>query len=478
MNRTYRGGAVTPDPSLFTAVMEGQWEVVREKVSASTHELLHRTCPAIYSPNRRSFRLPNKNLTEPPHHLPLSSQLLSLATTAAIMTAVAIAVSMVLFFLSLTLVVVFRILVVPTTPASTRRELVLDYVSQSPTAVSSFLGAKEAKALALYDNPKLITDAALASSRVLTPGQRFDVSVSLSLPETRHNVDAGVFQVRAELLTARGEVIANATRPAMLGHTGSEVRLLRLLVSWPLHALGLVEEARTATLPMFEGITERQTRPFAGVRVTVVPRAGGGPEAVPQVWRAHADVRMDMSALTRFLYHYPASSFAVMVLVTWGYLCAAALLVFAAAAAAGVVRVPTSFAGEVVRRASAGEIGKRPDPFFDGMGLTTSSDDEAHSGLGTPSRLSGDSEGDTTNQGEGLKAQTGARHRRVNLSENNVRVYFSVISPRPPRSPPWPPSCALRIRQSNKATRPPGRTRACHSRFAWRTPAPGSTCRA
>ena len=83
MNRTYRGGAVTPDPSLFTAVMEGQWEVVREKVSASTHELLHRTCPAIYSPNRRSFRLPNKNLTEPPHHLPLSSQLLSLATTAA-----------------------------------------------------------------------------------------------------------------------------------------------------------------------------------------------------------------------------------------------------------------------------------------------------------------------------------------------------------------------------------------------------------
>ena len=407
MNRTYRGGAVTPDPSLFTAVMEGQWEVVREKVSASTHELLHRTCPAIYSPNRRSFRLPNKNLTEPPHHLPLSSQLLSLATTAAIMTAVAIAVSMVLFFLSLTLVVVFRLLVVPTTPASTRRELVLDYVSQSPTAVCSFLGAKETKALALYDNPKLITDAALASSRVLTPGQRFDVSVSLSLPETRHNVDAGVFQVRAELLTARGEVIANATRPAMLGHTGSEVRLLRLLVSWPLHALGLVEEARTATLPMFEGITERQTRPFAGVRVTVVPRAGGGPEAVPQVWRAHADVRMDMSALTRFLYHYPASSFAVMVLVTWGYLCAAALLVFAAAAAAGVVRVPTSFAGEVVRRASAGEIGKRPDPFFDGMGLTTSSDDEAHSGLGTPSRLSGDSEGDTTNQGEGL------RHRRA-----------------------------------------------------------------
>ena len=33
MNRTYRGGSVTPDPSLFTAVMEGQWEIVREKVS-------------------------------------------------------------------------------------------------------------------------------------------------------------------------------------------------------------------------------------------------------------------------------------------------------------------------------------------------------------------------------------------------------------------------------------------------------------
>ena len=355
-----------------------------------------------------------QTLTEPPAHLTFSSQLLALATTAAIMTAVAISVSILLLFLSLALVVVFRILVVPTTPASTRQELVFDYVPAAPTAVSSFLGAKETKALALYDNPKLITDAALTSSRVLTPGQRFDVSVSLTLPETRHNVDAGVFQVRAELLTARGEVIANATRPAMLAHTGTEVRLLRLLVSWPLHALGLVEEVRTVTLPMFEGVGERLTRPFAGVRVTVVPRAGGGPNAVTQMWRAHADLRMDMSALTRFLYHYPASSFAVMVLVTWGYLCAAALLVFAAAAAAGVVRVPTSFAGEVVRRASAADGKQRLDPFFDGMGLTTSSDDEAVSAGPTPSRLSADSEGGetTTNGGGGGGGGEGLRQRR------------------------------------------------------------------
>ena len=102
-------------------------------------------------------------------------------------------------------------------------------MSQSPTAVSSFLGAKETKALALYDNPKLITDAALASSRVLTPGQRFDVSVSLSLPETRHNVDAGVFQVRAELLTARGEVIANATRPAMVNLDGYQFGMTQFI---------------------------------------------------------------------------------------------------------------------------------------------------------------------------------------------------------------------------------------------------------
>ena len=159
--------------------------------------------PGTYSSNRRSLRL-LADADRTTAHLTLSSQLLALATTAAIMTAVTISVSILLLFLSLALVVVFRILVVPTTPASTRQELVFDYVSAAPTAVSSFLGAKETKALALYDNPKLITDATLTSSRVLTPGQRFDVSVSLTLPETTHNVDAGVFQVRAELLTARG----------------------------------------------------------------------------------------------------------------------------------------------------------------------------------------------------------------------------------------------------------------------------------
>jgi len=58
MNRTYRGGSVTPDPSLFTAVMEGQWEIVREKVSPSTtHRSLARGNlflePTVPPPPRR-----------------------------------------------------------------------------------------------------------------------------------------------------------------------------------------------------------------------------------------------------------------------------------------------------------------------------------------------------------------------------------------------------------------------------------------
>jgi hypothetical protein len=60
----------------------------------------------------------------------------------------------------------------------------------------------------------------------------------------------------------------------------------------------------------------------------------------PQLYAAHAKVELAMGILTRVMYSYPASSFVLMLAVTWGYLCMAALALFALV----VGRVACSFA--------------------------------------------------------------------------------------------------------------------------------------
>lgn len=328
------------------------------------------------------------------------SQLTDFAQTAAVSTAVGAVVSTVLLAVAFALVLSFRWLVVPHGPSATHQELFLDFTLPTPSAVATFMPPKSVEAIeklrrASPDKP--VPSSALKSHRVIAPHQSYDVHLAFVLPESPHNRDVvGTFQVTCELMNGRGDVIANATRPVTMRHTSFELRLVKLLFKWPLYVLDVARESQTVTLPMFTSRAELKESPFVAVRATLSARAGArqGSDAVPHVYSAHADIQLDMGPLRKFLYYYPASSFVIMLGVTWGYLCAAALLLFAGVAAAGLVKSPRAFAEEVVQRAAgvvkgAGAGGRGfangdafPQPFFDGG---TSSDDEA------ARRASGDS---------------------------------------------------------------------------------------
>ena len=258
--------------SLFDAVRDGSWDVVQLKVRAppplrrprrddrrrvARHESgpessRSRPFPSSLLHASHVAHLPHRPLPAPP--APSLAQLKTFATTTAITTAVAAVVSTALLVFAFALVVFVRFALVPGGPSSTSRELLFDFESPTPTAHVSFLSPKQLAALPA--TPDAITPAIMRRHRALDPGATFDVRVHLTLPESPHNRDyAGLFQVRAELLTARGDVLANATRPAGLRYASTEVRWLRLGLRWPLYALGLREETQTLTLPMHRGAT-------------------------------------------------------------------------------------------------------------------------------------------------------------------------------------------------------------------------------
>ena len=331
-------------------------------------------------------------------------------------------VSTVLLAVAFALVLSFRWLVVPYGPSATHQELFLDFTLPNPSAVVTFMPPKSVEAIETLRRAspgKPVSDAVLRSHRVVAPHQSYDVRLEFRLPDSAHNRDvAGTFQVLCELLNGRGELIANATRPVTLKHASYELRLLKLLVKWPLYVLDAARETHVVRLPMFAARAEARDSPFVAIRTTLFARAGApeGADAVPHVYSAHADVQLDMGPLRKFLYYYPASSFVIMLGVTWGYLCAAALLLFAGVAAAGLVKSPRAFAEEVVQRAAGvmkggggggrGSAGDAfPQPFFDGG---TSSDDEA------ARRASGESAAGSESSGAsdlGGAATVGLRYR-------------------------------------------------------------------
>jgi hypothetical protein len=305
-------------------------------------------------------------------------------------------VSTVLLAVAFALVLSFRWLVVPRGPSATHQELFLDFTMPAPSAVATFMPRTSVEAIesAKRASPERpVSTATLRAHRVVAPRATFDVNVELILPDSRHNRDvAGTFQVTCDLLNGRGDLIANATRPVTMKHASYELRLLKLLLMWPLYVFDLARETHVVSLPMFVARAEAKDSPFVAIRTTLSARAGapGGADAVPHVYSAHADIQLDMGPLRKFLFYYPASSFVLMLGITWGYLCAAALLLFAGVAAAGLVRSPRAFAEEVVRRAAGvvkgGGTGEArnaetldafPQPFFDGGGTTSEEEDEA-----------------------------------------------------------------------------------------------------
>ena len=300
----------------------------------------------------------------------------------------------------------------PNGPSTTNRELFFDFTSDVPTAHASFMSTKTMRAMLPESGAAgEITDQALRRARLLDPGQRYNVGISLVMPETPANRATGMFQVFAELMTARGDVLANATRPATLRYASAEVRWLRLLVRWPLFALGFAEEKQTVALTMFADLSEERDKPFTAIRVSIKPHAHG-PKTVPAMYAAHATVNLRMSILTRAMYRYPASSFVLMLVVTWGYMCMMALALFALVVVSGAIQSPSSFASDVVTKvkrvmkvggAGEGDVaGQRLEPFFDG--LTTSSDDEGSSNPGSSRDSSNDfGRGGISHNDEGLR---------------------------------------------------------------------------
>ncbi|KAL8099694.1 hypothetical protein AgCh_032094 [Apium graveolens] len=143
-------------------------------------------------------------------------------------------------------------------PVSVKEKVLFDYSQVNPSAT-----------LALGDYKGGLNDKV---TREVPVGQTYYVDLVLVMPESDYNLQVGMFQLVAEVMSSNGHVIDRSSQPCMLRFRSLPVRLVRTcLFSVPL-ILGLRFETQKITIPILrhkEGYQRTEA-----IKITVIPRAG------------------------------------------------------------------------------------------------------------------------------------------------------------------------------------------------------------
>lgn len=169
-----------------------------------------------------------------------------------------------------------------------------------------------------WEPSPLVTLPAQPSS-VLVPGVKYDIFIELTVPESRTNVDIGMFMVWTTLNSVDSEHLASSSRPAIVHDSHSLVRWLRVGALAISHAIGFTEPSQVLHILAVNGITESKAHPLTSVAITL-----NHPEV--QIYSAKLTIIAQLSGVRYLMYHWSVST-AVLVILNIVFLEAIALVV-------------------------------------------------------------------------------------------------------------------------------------------------------
>eukprot|EP00884_Botryococcus_braunii_P014846 jgi/Botrbrau1/23362/Bobra.0051s0015.1 len=185
------------------------------------------------------------------------------------------------FFLFSTgcLVVMFLLLPHLLAPATaySSKELYFDYSLPAAIAEVSLLSESTAPTKGVRPTPAFPACCSL------------DVWVILETPETN---DGNIFQIRGELLSGNGSILASISKPVVTKYRSKPVQFVRNLFFVPFVLLGFADEVQELQVPLFRNFKEGGPSTFTRFRATLQARASGGNMPIVYSSTVHVGVRM------------------------------------------------------------------------------------------------------------------------------------------------------------------------------------------
>ncbi|XP_010242174.1 PREDICTED: seipin-2 [Nelumbo nucifera] len=191
-------------------------------------------------------------------------------------------------------------------PIQITETLHFDYTKDSPVAfvpISSCAGAS--CDVNCYEKVRVGNDG---GSFVIPHNHRYQLTISLTLPESEYNRKLGVFQVRVDFISENGKVTASSSYPCMLQFKSQPIRLLEtFLKSVPLVA-GYASESQTLNLKM-KGFTDKN-EPTSCLRVVLEQRAEYRPgSGIPELYHASLVLESELPLFKRVIWNWKITIF-------------------------------------------------------------------------------------------------------------------------------------------------------------------------
>lgn len=143
----------------------------------------------------------------------------------------------------------------------------------------------------------LVSKPTQSTQPVLVPGMKYDVIVELTVPESRDNVEVGVFMVSTTLFDDHKKELATSARPVTLHDMPMPVRWLKMAVWLVPYTLGFSEPAQTLRVTAINGYPERVEFPLTRVDIEInTPKL--------QVYSAKLTVIAQLTGLRYLMYHW------------------------------------------------------------------------------------------------------------------------------------------------------------------------------
>ncbi|CAK7351865.1 unnamed protein product [Dovyalis caffra] len=193
-------------------------------------------------------------------------------------------------------------------PVQTTETLNFDYTKTNPVAfvpIMRLSGVGDISSLVAKDN---VEAGKLIGARFVPHNHKLQLTLAFVMPESEYNRKLGVFQVRVEFLSARGEVTASLRQPCIMRFKSQPIRVVETIIKSAPIIAGFVSEAQILNIKMDE-FTEG-LEPTAYLKVMLEQRAeykaGAG---IPEVYAASLSLESELPQLRRLIWLWKRTIF-------------------------------------------------------------------------------------------------------------------------------------------------------------------------
>ncbi|TYH14700.1 hypothetical protein ES288_A06G241500v1 [Gossypium darwinii] len=192
-------------------------------------------------------------------------------------------------------------------PLEIKETLNFDYTKGSPVAYVPIISCAAVGCGVRCTGKKMDLGKNLGSP-IIPPFHDLQVTVSLTLPESDYNRNLGMFQVRTDFISIKGETLDSSSHSCMMRFKSLPIRLLLTLVKAVPLVTGFISEVQTLNVKLKD--LNQGTEPTACLKVVLEQRpAHGSSSGIPDLYGASLVLESKLPFIKRIIWYWRKTLF-------------------------------------------------------------------------------------------------------------------------------------------------------------------------